>query len=119
MSRRRTFSDSTTELNDKVRIKNPPSAFLKIWTSSTGERLSRCFTNFELKKPGIASKKLFSESSSPRALIVQSKIWMSIFDDRFDTVSSAAFSTSSDVQWPLKYGHNHPTGNLKRVNMTK
>src|SRR6266849_2070666 len=119
MSSRRTFSESSTELDDQVRSKNPPNAFRNFRTTSTGKSFSRCFTSFELKKAGMASKKLFSESSSPRALIVQSKIWMSIFDDRFDTVSSAAFSTSSDVQWPLKYGHNHPTGNLKRVNMTK
>src|SRR6266567_7796546 len=84
MSSRRNFSESLTELDDQVRPKNPSNASLYFLKSSSGKSHSRYFTSFELKKPGMASKKFFSESSSPRVVIVQSKIWMSISDDRSD-----------------------------------
>src|SRR6266567_6267174 len=84
MSTRRTFSESFTELDDQVRPKNPSNASLYFLKSPSRKSHSRCFTSFELKKPGMASKKFFSESSSPRVVIVQSKIRTSIFDDRSD-----------------------------------
>src|SRR5260370_13431381 len=95
---RRSFSESLTELDDQVRSKNSCTAPLSLLRSSSGKSLSFFTTSFELKNPGIASKKSFSELSSPRALIVQSKIQVSISDDSFDAVSLAASSALPDIQ---------------------
>src|SRR5260370_32559313 len=94
---RQSFSESLTELDDQVRSKNSCNAPLSLLRSSSGKSLS-FFTSVELKNPGIASKKSFSELSSPKALIVQSKIQVSISDDSFDAVSLAASSALPDIQ---------------------
>ncbi len=92
ISTRRDLTDSVTELEDEVRPINPSTASQSLMRRVSGNFLSRHTTSVDLKKPGTASKKSSSESSSPRALSVQSKIRASISEDRSDALSSAAFS---------------------------
>src|SRR6267154_6852930 len=98
ISSRRAFSESLIELEVQVRCQNSSNEFASFWRSVCGTSVLRCSNVFELKKPGIDSKKFFSESSSPRVLTAQSKIRMSISDDRSDAVSSAALSTLPNIQ---------------------
>src|SRR6266566_3883988 len=91
MSSRLDLTDSMTELDVKVRSKNPCDALQNLLRRVSGNLLLRSFTIFELKKRGMASKKFAIPSSSPRLSIVQRKMSASMSDDRFDTVSSAAF----------------------------
>src|SRR6266852_1600498 len=91
ISTRRDSSDSVTNLDDVVRPMNPSNATQKSSRSFSGKTLWR-FTSLDLKKPGMASKNLSHEASSPRVLIVQSKMRMSTSNDSSDDViSSAAF----------------------------
>jgi hypothetical protein len=69
MMTRRDLTDSVTELEDNVRPKNPFNVPKKVLRSFSGKSLSRWLTSFELNKPGMASKKVSSEASSPRALV--------------------------------------------------
>src|SRR5258708_31926784 len=80
MSSRRDLTDSATKLYDKVRHKNPLNEFQNTLRMSSG-KCPRCFTSFELKKPGIVSKNFSSASSSPRASIDQRKMRRSNFHD--------------------------------------
>src|SRR5580698_4300677 len=98
MVTRRDLSDSATELDEEVRPINSFSVAQNVVRSVSGKYLSISFVDSELKKPGMASKNSSSDLSSPRALIVQSKIRMSTFDDRSNMISSAAFSTPSVIQ---------------------
>src|SRR5260370_28684059 len=87
-----------TELDGNVRPKNPFNASQNLLRRLSGNLLLRSLTNFELKKPGMASKKFDILSSSPRSSIVQRKMRTSISDNCSDAVSSAAFSTPPKIQ---------------------
>ena len=98
MMDRRDLVNSVTELEDKVRPIKPSNVCQKVLRWVRGKSRSRFLTSFELNKPGMDSKNFSSESSSPRALMVQPKIRTSISDDCFDAVSSAFFSTLPNIQ---------------------
>ncbi|KAH9989147.1 hypothetical protein BJV77DRAFT_1018623, partial [Russula vinacea] len=90
MLTRRVLTDSMTESDDKVRSMNLFNAPQNLLRTSSG--------NFELKKPGTASKNFSTLSSSPRTPIVQSKMRISNSDDRSATVFSTAPSKPPNIR---------------------
>ncbi|KAH9976564.1 hypothetical protein BJV77DRAFT_574029 [Russula vinacea] len=86
MTSRLARTDSETELDEKVRFKNPCNACRSL--VQTG-KVSGKTVNFELQKPGMESKNVSNAPSSSKVSKIRLNIKESISDDGFEVISSA------------------------------